>query len=553
MAWRIMNSPSDGASGSTQARPEIELSWKRSVLNGITPELQGLDELPVIDIDPSSRLLTAASPVLDQMVAKLTGTNYSLLLADRDCRLMYRWFDEPKFETVMDSLGLRHGANIGEDSVGTNALGTAIETRHGIVVHGTEHYIESFKRFSCYGHPIRHPVTRRIEGVLDITGIAADANPLLAPFLVRAVEDIEQRLLDQAKASERALLAAFQSASRHRQRAVAALGDDIVLTNKAALDLLEPGDYALMRMLMDDLERTPERSAEVSLSSGASVHVHLARVAGAGEGTMFHFEPVAEPRLRSPRAPVIPVGDAGTPLLIHGSPGTGRSTEARRIFGDSADYFNCADAAMEGEMAFGRRLRDRLANPAGSVCLENVELLPDALVPVVVESIDAGKGPRLGLTTIELEELRGAHLGLATMIVERIELKPLRNRGAEVSEIAMRLIRELNPAANVRLIPSVIESLATRPWPGNLHELKAVLAHVVQHRSAGDVTLTDLPEAYRTSSGARQLWGREQAEHDAILAALRRCDGNKVKAAQELGISRTTLYARIRALKITGF
>lgn len=548
-----MTAQSHGGMGKGPARPEIELSWKRSVLNGITPELQGLDELPVIDIDPSSRLLTAALPVLDHMVGKLGGTNYSLLLADRDCRLMYRWFDEPRFENVMDSLGLRHGANIGEDSVGTNALGTAIETRHGIVVHGSEHYIEQFKGFSCYGHPIRHPITRRIEGVLDITGSAADANPLLAPFLVRAVEDIEQRLLDQAKASERALLAAFQSASRHRQRAVAALGDDIVLTNKAALDLLEPGDYALMRMLMDDLERTPERSAEVSLSSGATVHVHLARVAGAGEGTMFHFEPVVEPRLRSPRAPVRPVGEGTSPLLIHGAPGTGRSTEARRVFGGSGDYVNCADAALEGEMAFGRRLHERLSNPEGTVCLENVELLPDPLVPVVVESIDAGKGPRVGLTSIALDELTGAHLGLAGMVVERIELKPLRHRGAEVSEIAMRLIRELNPAANVRLIPSVIESLATRAWPGNLHELKAVMAYVVQHRSAGDVTLTDLPQAYRTSSRSAQLWGRERAERDAILAALQRFDGNKVKAAQELGISRTTLYSRIRALKITGF
>ncbi|MBF6303264.1 Fis family transcriptional regulator, partial [Nocardia amamiensis] len=75
-----------------------------------------------------------------------------------------------------------------------------------------------------------------------------------APFLVRAAEDIEQRLLDQAKASERALLAAFQSVSRQR-RAVAAVGDDIVLTNKSALDLLSPADYAVLRMLTDDLDR----------------------------------------------------------------------------------------------------------------------------------------------------------------------------------------------------------------------------------------------------------------------------------------------------------
>jgi transcriptional regulator of acetoin/glycerol metabolism len=540
-----------GEGGAGRARPEIELSWKRSVLSGVQTEPRALDEPMVVDLDPSSRLMNAASPVLEHMVDKLVGTSYSLLLADRDCMLMYRWFDGPKFENVMDSLGLRAGASLAEDTVGTNALGTAIETRKGIVVHGAEHFIEPFKRFSCYGHPIRHPVTRRLEGVLDITGVATEENPLLAPFLVRAVEDIEQRLLDQAKASERAILAAFQSASLNRHRAVAALGEDMVLTNKAALDLLEPADYALMHMLMDELERTPERITEVSLASGTTVQVHVARIAGAGEGTLFHFEPLAAPRPRLPGLPVAYAAVAG-PRLVNGAPGTGRSTEAHRLAGNTADVLDCADAAVEGEAAWGRRLSRRLTSTIGTACIENIELMPHSLLPVVVRSISAGHGPRLVLTSLPLDELSAAHQTLARMCLDRTELQPLRSRRAEVADIAMRLIREVNPAVNVRLVPSVIEALAARSWPGNLHELKAVMAYVAQHRSAGDVTLADLPEEYRTTSRARQLFGRERAEQDAIIDALRRHRGNKVRAAEELGISRTTLYARMRALKING-
>jgi transcriptional regulator of acetoin/glycerol metabolism len=40
---------------------------------------------------------------------------------------------------------------------------------------------------------------------------------------------------------------------------------------------------------------------------------------------------------------------------------------------------------------------------------------------------------------------------------------------------------------------------------------------------------------------------------DVIVATLRRCEGNKVKAARELGLSRTTLYARMKALRITTY
>lgn len=54
------------------------------------------------------------------------------------------------------------------------------------------------------------------------------------------------------------------------------------------------------------------------------------------------------------------------------------------------------------------------------------------------------------------------------------------------------------------------------------------------------------------TSPGRSLTIRERAERDAIVGALRAYDGNKVQAARELGMSRTTLYTRIRQLRITG-
>ncbi|WP_420802577.1 aldehyde dehydrogenase family protein [Streptomyces cavernae] len=49
-------------------------------------------------------------------------------------------------------------------------IATVYELRRGLAVHGDERYLEPFKRFSCYGHPITHPVTRRLEGVEEIFG-----------------------------------------------------------------------------------------------------------------------------------------------------------------------------------------------------------------------------------------------------------------------------------------------------------------------------------------------------------------------------------------------
>lgn len=548
-----MRARQSGHVPATVPRSEIELSWKRSRLCGVAPEFDGFTDLPAAEFDPRSHLLDAASAILDQMSTALTGTAYSLLLADRECRLIYRWFDNPRVESTLDTLGIRGGVSMSEESVGTNALGTALETRQGIVVDGAEHYVERFKSFTCYGHPIWHPVTRRLEGVLDITSAGSHADPLLAPFLTRAADDIEQRLLDQAKASERVLLTAFQAVSRQR-RAIAAIGDDMVLTNRAALDLLGAPDYAVLRVLAEEACARP-RTLDIAVSSGTRVRIDFARVPGAGTGTLFHLDPIGDRLPVSDAAPSPPPITAAParpdPLLVTGERGTGRSTEARRLArAEEVEFHNCADIACQGEQPWVRRLLARLSRPAGTVCVENLNLLPDPIADILAEALDSRNRPRLILTALPPHTLTGGAAALAAMCPDRVELVPLRERAADLAAITDRMVRELDPAADIRLLPSVIELLGAQPWPGNLRELEAVLAHVLHRRRRGDVTVNDLPERYRLASRARRLSAREHAERDVIVAALRRHDGNKLRAASELGISRTTLYARLRALRI---
>lgn len=191
------------------AKREVRLSWRRSALSGVRPE-------PVIgyapqlaEIDQASRLIAAATPVLAHMRDEFQGTGHSVLLANADCRLVYHWYDNRQIETRLSSLGLSVGADFAEDAVGTNALGTVVETRRSILLNGTDHYIKPFKDFSCYGHPIINQVTQRLEGVLNVTGPQSEANPLLAPLVAHAVSAIESNLVDSSNASERTILSAF--------------------------------------------------------------------------------------------------------------------------------------------------------------------------------------------------------------------------------------------------------------------------------------------------------------------------------------------------------
>ena len=96
-------------------------------------------------------------------------------------------------------------------------------------------------------------------------------------------------------------------------------------------------------------------------------------------------------------------------------------------------------------------------------------------------------------------------------------------------------------------------ALTAHEWPGNLRELKAVIAHAAARRACGGITLSDLPEQYRATTPAAPMAALDRAERDVIVIALRNAAGNKVQAARELGVSRTTLYARIRQLRITAW
>ena len=171
-------SPADRtAGGAAAARPEIADSWHRASLAGVN-QAGDFGRLVPGDVDPGSSLLVGAGPVLDELEASLAGTGFSTILGDRECRVVRRWFDDSRTEAGFDALNLREGASVLEETIGTNALGTAFETHLAVSVNGDEHFVETLRRFSCYGHPIRHPLTRRVEGVRDGTAPAPAASPL---------------------------------------------------------------------------------------------------------------------------------------------------------------------------------------------------------------------------------------------------------------------------------------------------------------------------------------------------------------------------------------
>lgn len=369
---------------------------------------------------------------------------------------------------------------------------------------------------------------------------------------MRAAADIERRLLDGSREAEQRMFAAFQAS--HQRGAVLVLGDDVALANAAAVDLVTAADHPLLRELALDL-LAARGHRQVRLTSGLSVEVRVERI-GATGGALFELAPLGEtrapvPRLRKRggllagqvhrdlRAHAV----ARARVLVTGEQGTGRTTALRLLAADIAGA-DAADLPATGEQAWCARLADLAAHHPGLVAVEGVHLLPDPVAAWLCRLLDSS--PAWFALTGALP-LTGEQTGLAGRCAATVVLPPLRERRDELGDLVRAMIDRHLPGRGLRLTPSALDALYTQPWPGNLRELESVLRKAAATRTAGDITAADLPPGYRSGSGHR-LSAWEQAERDAIVRVLEATRGNKVHAAQHLGISRSTLYSRIRAL-----
>lgn len=524
-------------------RPVIEQSWRRAAMSGLDPGAP-VDSFTIEDVDRHSRLMVAAEPILDRVAEELRDTGFSVILADRHARLVDIRCGVPALYHTLEQLGGVRGNTFVEKTTGTNSIATTYELRRGVAVHGTEHYIEAFKKFSCYGHPIIHPITQRTEGVLDITCLAEYDNALLAPFAMRSAQQIEERLLAGAGEADQLMLAAFQVAQvRDRARPVVAIGDRTLLANAAAVELLDSTDQAVLRGLAVDTPAGKELTQRCELSTGKQVVASMRRIPGTG-GVLVILDAVED-------RPVLPAAKVhGTaPVLIHGEPGSGRTTALRdRARGARVGLVDAGELPEAGERAWLARL-DGMLRSYPIVGVEAVHLLPEAVARRLAMTLRHTTAWVL-LTSAPAGDLRGEVAGLVAHCGERIELTPLRHRRDEIPAIVRSILRSLNAPRELRFTPAALEALASQSWPGNLRELHSAVREVIRTRQVGDVRACDLPFGYQGRARSRALTPMEQAERDAIVEALRACGGNKTSAAQRLGISRTTLYTAIRTLGI---
>jgi two-component system NtrC family response regulator len=140
--------------------------------------------------------------------------------------------------------------------------------------------------------------------------------------------------------------------------------------------------------------------------------------------------------------------------------------------------------------------------------------------------------------------------------VVTITLPPLRDRGEDAVLIAQIFFKRLCEQMRKRLrgfTKEAIRSIETYPWPGNVRELSNKIRRAVAMTEGPSITPEDLDLPWDTAQAARAVSlreARDRLEAEMIAQSLARHDGNLSRVAEELKISRPTLYALLRKYRI---
>ena len=305
-------------------------------------------------------------------------------------------------------------------------------------------------------------------------------------------------------------------------------------------------------------------------------------------GDLVSHSPAMRPVLEM----VSTLAASSTTVLIQGETGTGKELLARAIhgMGPTADKpfvaVNCGalpDPLLESELfgykkgAFTGASQDKPGRFAlaqgGTLLLDEIGEISPALQVRLLRVLQEHVYEPLGSTRSETSSARiivATHRDLSAMVkcgefrqdlyyrinVISLEIPPLRKRKEDIPLLAEHFVEHFNCIQNKNIrgfTAGAYSLLMAHDWPGNVRELENVIerafvlcrSHLIgQDHLPAELTGTCLVQI---ESGSMNAVLRSAEEH-GILSALKRNSFNRASTARELGIHKTTLYRKMKAL-----
>jgi two-component system response regulator HydG len=295
--------------------------------------------------------------------------------------------------------------------------------------------------------------------------------------------------------------------------------------------------------------------------------------------------------MRQLRALIGQVADATSSVLISGETGTGKELVALAIHtsGPRADHsfvaVNCAalpEHLLESELfghargAFTGASTTRrglfVEAQEGTIFLDEIGDLPLSLQGKLLRVLQSGEVRPVGsesTRTVDVRCIAATHKDLSVLVeqglfredlffrldVLRVRVPPLRERSEDIPLLVDHFLRQSLDKSSRSVLagfePDALEFLSGCDWPGNVRQLENLVERLVVTASQSFARLDDVQRALGpgwTSDPIPRLLQNPMSLHDLedryIAAVLKSVAGNKLKAAEILGVDPSTVYRR---------
>ncbi len=271
-------------------------------------------------------------------------------------------------------------------------------------------------------------------------------------------------------------------------------------------------------------------------------------------------------------------------ILIEGESGTGKELIAQAIHNAGsrasgpfvavncaslhrdmldAELFGYESGALPGAPSRGGSPGKFELAHGGTLFLDEISALPLEFQPKLLRAVETHRVTRLGgqqemeldIRIISSTNRRLGELAASghfrddlyyRLNVLRLEIPPLRSRPGDIRVCAERFLARLNgrdPSQAKSMSEDFLEGLLAYGWPGNVRELQNGVERAFYSTPESVLGAQSLPLAVGDAPAPS---AEAPAESGEILAALTLCGGDVEKAAERLGVSRATLYRRIK-------
>ncbi|HBZ14664.1 MAG TPA: sigma-54-dependent Fis family transcriptional regulator [Pantoea sp.] len=578
------------SASAANANPLLSDSWFRSQLYGLD---RTADDFPRVRQGELADLLASnaglqqfAQPVIKQLAQKLAEKQSVLILSDATGMVLNTFGDMPSMEKAQ-RYALAPGNLWSECGRGTNAIGTALAIDDGCEIAGHQHFLTLNQGLYCAAMPLQMP-NGQIAGVLDISGPAHFPHPQTFSWVKAAAKQIEYLWVKQSLHPQQWLMSLHcQPQGIDTRDELLLVFSDNVLTaaNRLAMRELALSAEQLGTLTFQQLfpqQQQQDNTVPAPLEYATQRYYFRLRAPHRN-----HFATPSESTrdlpfsLRRDGEKMVRLLNAGVSLCIHGETGSGKEYVSRALHQQSrwqAGKFvaiNCAaipEALIESELfgyqpgAFTGASKQgyigKIREADGGVLfLDEIGDMPLALQTRLLRVLQEKEVAPLGSSRswpVNFAVICATHRDLASRVAAgefredllyrlqefSMTIPPLRD-WPDVEGFISRLWLELGGGErDIQLSPALLTSLAQLPWPGNVRQLRSLLRVLLALADEGEeVTDVHLPAEYRRATRPSQE-NRQSHDERLINETLQRFNGNISKAAEALGVARSTIYRR---------